>query len=221
MLYNHGGWFGDPENQIAVIQSAQRQNVGIVYNFHHAHEQLERFPQLLGKMMPYLKAINLNGMQKEGPMILPIGAGDREQEMIRLVRASGFQGTVGILNHQPDVDAEVGAAAEPGGAAGDTEGAGGGGGGADVLREGLPEGFAEWANPGPVCRMPWGGAGGQCQASPRVGTRHAEGVRHGRGFQPPEGGCGQEWPQGRGLKAGPSTRRNCGRGGDRRCRPCG
>src|SRR5262245_39120546 len=36
-LYNHGGWFGEPENQIAIIEDLKMPNVGIVYNFHHGH----------------------------------------------------------------------------------------------------------------------------------------------------------------------------------------
>ena len=107
-LYNHGGWFGEPENQIAIIERLKMENVGMVYNFHHAHQQMDRFPQLLPKMLPFLKCINLNGMKKDGPMILPLGEGDRELKMIQLIRTSGFQGTIGILNHQADVDAEAG-----------------------------------------------------------------------------------------------------------------
>lgn len=34
-LYNHGGWFGEPENQLAVIDALKLKNVGIVYNLHH------------------------------------------------------------------------------------------------------------------------------------------------------------------------------------------
>src|SRR5262245_57108703 len=38
-LYNHLGWFGEPTNQVAIIQklrAAGHANVGAVYNFHHA-----------------------------------------------------------------------------------------------------------------------------------------------------------------------------------------
>jgi hypothetical protein len=35
-LYNHGSWFGDTVNQIAIIKELSLPNVGIVYNFHHA-----------------------------------------------------------------------------------------------------------------------------------------------------------------------------------------
>ncbi|WAC19910.1 TIM barrel protein [Luteolibacter sp. SL250] len=109
-LYNHGGWFGEPENQLAVIRELGMENVGIVYNFHHAHGHMERFPELFAAMKPHLLALNLNGMvrdgDKEGKKILPIGAGDREQEMIEVVLASGWKGPVGILCHL-DQDAEV------------------------------------------------------------------------------------------------------------------
>ena len=44
-LYNHGGWFGEPENQIAIIQLLSLPNVGIVYNLHHGHGHLDRFPE--------------------------------------------------------------------------------------------------------------------------------------------------------------------------------
>ena len=47
-LYNHGGWFGEPENQIAIIRHLGMDNVGIVYNFHHGHEHIDRFPCATG-----------------------------------------------------------------------------------------------------------------------------------------------------------------------------
>jgi len=54
-LYNHGGWFGEPENQIAIIERLQAEgikNVGMVYNLHHGHNHLDRLAALLPKMMP-------------------------------------------------------------------------------------------------------------------------------------------------------------------------
>src|SRR5439155_13628776 len=62
-LYNHGGWFGEPENQIQIIERLRAHavtNVGIVYNQHHGHAHVERFAELLAKMKPYLFALNLN-----------------------------------------------------------------------------------------------------------------------------------------------------------------
>ena len=103
-LYNHGGWFGDPRNQLKIIEKMNDPQLGIVYNFHHAHEQLEEFPQLLDIMQPYLLAVNLNGMHEEGPKILPIGKGNSEKQMIQELIQSGYKGPVGILGHVEDQD---------------------------------------------------------------------------------------------------------------------
>jgi hypothetical protein len=108
-LYNHGGWFGEPENQLAIIEQLKLPNVGIVYNLHHGHEHLNRFPALLQKMRPHLLAVNLNGMVKDGPKagkhILPLGAGDLDLQLLRTICDSGYRGPIGILGHTMD-DAE-------------------------------------------------------------------------------------------------------------------
>ncbi len=107
-LYNHGGWFGEPENQIAIIQQLHLPNVGIVYNFHHGYSQMDRFAELFAKMRPYLYCVNLNGMQTAGPpKVMPIGQGDREQAMIKIVRDSGYRGPLGILGERTDIDMET------------------------------------------------------------------------------------------------------------------
>lgn len=109
-LYNHGGWFGEPENQIAIVETLKMPNVGIVYNFHHGHPHIDRFPELFRKMQPYLLAVNLNGMVRDGDAagkkILTIGQGDQELAMMKVILASGWQGPVGILNHRVEMDAE-------------------------------------------------------------------------------------------------------------------
>ena len=87
-LYNHGDWFGEPENQIKIIEKMGAKDVGIVYNFHHAHLQIKEFPQLLQKMLPYLNTVNLNGMKVEGPKILTIGKGDEELGMLNTLKES-------------------------------------------------------------------------------------------------------------------------------------
>ena len=108
-LYNHGGWYGEPDNQIAIIRQVKASNLGMAYNFHHAHEHIAQFPELFARMLPYLFAVNLNGMIDGGkPMILTIGTGPRELEMIRIVKNSSFRGPIGILNHNAERDAEVG-----------------------------------------------------------------------------------------------------------------
>ena len=42
-LYNHGDWFGEPENQVRIIEAMDNDQVKIVYNFHHGHHQVEQF----------------------------------------------------------------------------------------------------------------------------------------------------------------------------------
>jgi putative heme-binding domain-containing protein len=111
-LYNHGGWFGEPENQIAIIEKLKGQgvtNVGMVYNLHHGHEHLDRFAELLDKMKPYLMALNLNGMfpdgERIGQKIVPLGQGPLDLGLLRIIRDSGYDGPIGILGHTQD-DAE-------------------------------------------------------------------------------------------------------------------
>jgi len=126
-LYNHGGWFGEPENQLKVIdrlvgdeaatarvpthpQAKGEPAVGIVYNLHHGHDHLARFPALLARMKPKLLALNLNGMEdggdRRGRKILPIGVGARDRELLAAIRDSGWSGPVGVLGHTMD-DAEL------------------------------------------------------------------------------------------------------------------
>lgn len=106
-LYNHGGWFGEPENQIAIIRRMSTDNVGLVYNFHHGHEHIDRFPALFRMMRQHLLCLNLNGMRKGGPKILALGQGDHELKMLKAVQDSGYDGPVGILDHRDELDAEL------------------------------------------------------------------------------------------------------------------
>ncbi len=103
-LYNHGDWFGEPENQIRIIETIGSDKIKIVYNFHHGHHQVERFEELLHQMLPYLSTININGMNLDGPKIITLGEGDRELEMLRMIKTSGFQGSIGILGHTEGED---------------------------------------------------------------------------------------------------------------------
>jgi len=103
-LYNHGGWFGDPSNQIEIIKNLNMPNIGIVYNFHHGHQYIGQFPSLFAEMKPYLLTVNLNGMREGGPQILALGAGDRELEMLQVILDSGYSGPIGILDHQSERD---------------------------------------------------------------------------------------------------------------------
>lgn len=108
-LYNHGGWFGEPENQVAIIERLDRKNVGIVYNQHHGHDHIDRFPHLLKLMLPHLRCLNLNGMvkggDKIGKKIVPLAQGELDIELLTAIRESGYLGPIGILGHTDD-DAE-------------------------------------------------------------------------------------------------------------------
>ena len=106
-LYNHGGWYGEPGNQLRIIETVGSDQVKIVYNFHHGHHQVEGFPVLLNKMLPYLSTININGMKIEGPKIITLGEGDRELEMLRAIQNSGYTGPIGILGHTEGEDIQV------------------------------------------------------------------------------------------------------------------
>jgi sugar phosphate isomerase/epimerase len=106
-LYNHGDWFGEPENQVRIIEKMGAKDVGIVYNFHHAHSQVKEFPRLLQKMLPYLQTVNLNGMKVEGPKIMTIGEGDEELGMLKTLKESGYDGYLGVICHIETEDAKV------------------------------------------------------------------------------------------------------------------
>ncbi len=106
-LYNHGGWYGEPENQLKIIEALGSEKVKIVYNFHHGHHQVEGFQELLHQMLPYLSTININGMKIEGPKIITLGEGDKELDMLRTVKNSGYTGPIGILGHTEGEDIQV------------------------------------------------------------------------------------------------------------------
>lgn len=108
-LYNHGGWGGEPDNLVAVCQKLRalgHEHVGIVYNFHHGHGHIADWPESLALMQPYLRCLNINGMNASGePKILGLGKGEHELEMLRVVAASGYNGPIAILDHRGELDA--------------------------------------------------------------------------------------------------------------------
>jgi azurin/(2Fe-2S) ferredoxin len=111
-LYNHGNWYGEPENALAIVEMLKGQgisNVGLVYNLHHGHAHLDRLERLLPKMLPHLLCLNLNGMDvagdEKGRKILPLGIGTEDVRVLKIIAASGYKGVIGILNHTNE-DAE-------------------------------------------------------------------------------------------------------------------
>jgi len=104
-LYNHGDWFGEPENQIKILKEGGfEDNVGLIYNFHHGHHHIDNFEPLVEMMIPYLWCVNINGMEKNGSKILPIGQGDYEKKMIQTLDNRGYDGPYGILGHVDTAD---------------------------------------------------------------------------------------------------------------------
>ncbi len=105
-LYNHHGWFGNPHNQVKILEKLKDDSITMVYNFHHAQEYVNEFPEIVKKITPYLSFVNLNGVKKEGPQILPIGKGDYEFEMMEHLNKEGFNGPWGILGHVKTEDVQ-------------------------------------------------------------------------------------------------------------------
>jgi hypothetical protein len=111
-LYNHNGWFGIEDNQLAVIELLKRRgirDVGIVYNFDHArdtvHDDTIGFPALWKRMKAHVVAVNVSGTVSEPQHVYP-SQGDRELEMMRTIEASGWTGPIG-LNTETGGDAKV------------------------------------------------------------------------------------------------------------------
>jgi hypothetical protein len=109
-LYNHGGWGGEPENMIAICELLRTKhgatNVGIIYNQHHGHDHVDRFAAALAAMKPHLLCLNLNGMTRDGDKlgqkILPLGSGELDLALLKVIRDSGYRGPIGIIGHTND-----------------------------------------------------------------------------------------------------------------------
>lgn len=105
-LYNHMKWFGEPENELAILRrfhDSGQDNVGLVYNFHHGHAHIDRFQKVMDMITPHLMCLNVNGMDRRGLepayKILPLAQGDCEIDMLKIVAKSDYKGPIGMLNH--------------------------------------------------------------------------------------------------------------------------
>jgi len=108
-LYNHGDWFGEPENQLAIIDYLHLPNIGMVYNFSHAETQIQHFNAYYPKILPHLLAINITGIKTGNPAtVVPVGQGDMETGLLKRIRASDYHGPIGIINESFADDAAVG-----------------------------------------------------------------------------------------------------------------
>lgn len=108
-LYNHGGWTSEPENQLAVINYLKKSNIGIVYNFSHSEEQIQRFPEFYPAIKSHLLAINLTGLKGGHPAeVVAVGQGNIEAPMMKIIWKSGYKGPIGIINENFAPDAKDG-----------------------------------------------------------------------------------------------------------------
>lgn len=110
-LYNHGGWSGEPRNMVDVCnylkEHHQADNVGVVYNLHHAHEHIGDFAAQMELLKPWLLCLNLNGMNDNAqPKILPVGSGRHDRNLLKVILDSGYDGPIGIIDHREQLDAE-------------------------------------------------------------------------------------------------------------------
>ena len=109
-LYNHNGWFGVPDNEVAVIERLRQLGVtdaGMVYNFSHGHNDIADFPAIWKRMQRYVVAVNVTGMVENGESkIMPPSQGRFESGMLRVILESGWRGPIGLIAEQGG-DAEV------------------------------------------------------------------------------------------------------------------
>ena len=106
-LYNHGGWFGKPKNQLRILNALPKENLGVVFNFHHAHDSLQEYSENIKLLFPYLWSVSLNGMNADGPKIISIGKGNLEKQMIKELLDLNYKGSFNILGHVKGGDPEI------------------------------------------------------------------------------------------------------------------
>ncbi len=110
-LYNHNNWFGQTDNEIAIIERLKQRGVtgvGMIYNFSHGHWDIDDFAAKWARMKPYVVAVNVSGMVKSEALIPP-AQGDYELEMLRVIQQSGWKGSIGLIAEQGgDAEATLG-----------------------------------------------------------------------------------------------------------------
>jgi sugar phosphate isomerase/epimerase len=111
-LYSHNGWFGQVDNELAIIDRLKEMgvtNVGMVYNFSHAHDgdhdDTVNFPALWEKMKAHVVAVNITGMGDPSKIIYP-SQGIHELAMMKTIQDSGWHGPIGLIAEKGG-DAEV------------------------------------------------------------------------------------------------------------------
>lgn len=103
-LYNHNDWFGVMDNQVAILEQLATlgvTDVGIAYNFSHAHDTLHddtaNFQDVWQKIKPYVVAVNVAGTHLEDGSTHFPSQGEHDLDMMRVIEQSGWRGPVGVL----------------------------------------------------------------------------------------------------------------------------
>jgi len=107
-LYNFNGWFGQTDNELAVLRRLKEEGitqVGIIYNFSHAQADAADFAAVWKKVKSHVVEVNLAGLSLASPNQLDLGKGDLELGMMRVVQESGWHGPVGLIADR-EVDSE-------------------------------------------------------------------------------------------------------------------
>jgi hypothetical protein len=114
-LYKHGGWIGITDNAVEVVKYVRSigvRNVGIVYQFIHAHDEVddtEHFESVWREICPFVLAVNVTGLHAGRTEVYPIiypSQGDLEISMLKVIQDSGWKGPIGLAAEKGG-DAEV------------------------------------------------------------------------------------------------------------------
>jgi sugar phosphate isomerase/epimerase len=112
-IYNHNGWLGLIDNELAVLDRLREfgvSNVGLVYNFFHArdllHDDVAGFPTLWERIKSHVSEVNITGVRGELEFLYP-SLGDNEEEMMRTIQRSGWHGRIGVFGGFYSEDEEL------------------------------------------------------------------------------------------------------------------
>jgi hypothetical protein len=112
-IYNHGGWFGVIDNQLAVLDRLKTMgvnDVGMVYNFSHArdplHDDSKDFAELWKRIRAHVVEVNVTAMKIDTGDVYYPSQGEGELEMMRIIQKSNWKGPIGIVVQRHE-DAEV------------------------------------------------------------------------------------------------------------------
>ena len=108
-LYNHLGWFGEPDNQLRVLDDLEARgfdNTGLAYMQHHGHAHIDGFADLWDRINGRVVALGLNGMRDGAHWgdgkVLPYAHGPRDLELARIINDSGWRGLTAVIGHTMD-----------------------------------------------------------------------------------------------------------------------